>query len=80
MMGKDVLDAVSADAPARIAPYPSTRFDRWALKRIQKFVAAAPIRFLLWDGFELPSRSGSPVATMLFKSGRRCTAGCGIRS
>src|SRR5436190_12483194 len=67
MMGKDVLDAVSADAPASNAPYPSTRFDQWALKRIQKFVMSAPIRFVLWDGFELPSQSGAPVATMLFK-------------
>ena len=67
MMGKEVLEVVSADAPASMAPYPSTRFDRWALKRIQNFVATAPIRFVLWDGFELPAASGAPVATMLFK-------------
>src|SRR6476646_7586886 len=67
MMGKDVFDVVSADAAASIAPYPSTRLDRWAVKRIQQFVATAPIRFLLWDGFELPPPAGAPVATMLFK-------------
>jgi cyclopropane-fatty-acyl-phospholipid synthase len=66
MFGKEVLD-VTTDAAARMAPYPSTHLDRWALKRIQKFVTTAPIRFVLWDGFELPSRSGAPVATMLFK-------------
>jgi cyclopropane-fatty-acyl-phospholipid synthase len=67
MMGKEMLDAVPADAAGSIAPNPSTRFDRWALRRIQKFVATAPIRFVLWDGFELPSPAGAPVATMLFK-------------
>jgi cyclopropane-fatty-acyl-phospholipid synthase len=70
MIGKNVLEAVSADAPASRAPYPSTRFDRWALKRIQRFVVTAPIRFVLWDGFELPAQSGAPVATMLFKERR----------
>ena len=63
MIGKEVLE-VAAD---RSAPYPSTRFDRWVLARIQNFVATAPIRFMLWDGFELPTSSGPPVATMLFK-------------
>jgi len=67
MMGKEVLEAVPADARVSTAPYPSTRFDRWALKRIQKFVSTAPIRFVLWDGFELPVAPGVPVATMLFK-------------
>lgn len=66
MMGKEVLE-VTADPSASIAPYPSTRFDRWVLGRIQSFVATAPIRFRLWDGFELPTLSGPPVATMLFK-------------
>jgi cyclopropane-fatty-acyl-phospholipid synthase len=66
MFGKEVLN-VPANAGTSFAPYPSTRFDRWVLGRIQKFVETAPIRFVLWDGFELPSASGSPVATMLFK-------------
>ena len=66
MLGKEVLN-VPANAGTSFAPYPSTRFDRWVLGRIQKFVETAPIRFVLWDGFELPSASGSPVATMLFK-------------
>jgi cyclopropane-fatty-acyl-phospholipid synthase len=66
MIGKEVLE-VAADPSASNAPYPSTRFDRWVLARIQSFVATAPIRFVLWDGFELPTPSGPPVATMLFK-------------
>lgn len=66
MIGKEVLD-VAPEVGTRIAPYPSTRLDHWALKRIQRFVATAPIRFLLWDGFELSPPSGVPVATMLFR-------------
>ena len=66
MIGKEVLQ-VAADPSASVAPYPSTRFDRWVLSRIQSFVATAPIRFVLWDGFELPTPSSPPVATMLFK-------------
>jgi cyclopropane-fatty-acyl-phospholipid synthase len=66
MIGKDALE-VSPDATTSIAAYRSTPFDQWAVKRIQKFVQDAPIRFVLWDGFELPSHSGAPVATMLFK-------------
>ena len=66
MFGKEVLN-VPANAGTSIAPYPSTRFDRWVVGRIQKFVETAPIRFVLWDGFELPAPSGSPVATMFFK-------------
>jgi len=66
MIGKEALE-VSPDVTTSIAAYRSTRFDQWAVKRIQKFVQDAPIRFVLWDGFELPSPSGAPVATMLFK-------------
>ena len=66
MIGKEALE-VSPDATTTIAAYRSTRFDQWAVRRIQKFVQDAPIRFVLWDGFELPSPSGAPVATMLFK-------------
>ncbi len=66
MIGKEALE-VSPNVTTSIAAYRSTRFDQWAVKRIQKFVQDAPIRFVLWDGFELPSPSGAPVATMLFK-------------
>ena len=34
---------------------------------MQRTVASAPIRFLLWDGFELPSTAGPAVATIRFK-------------
>ena len=47
----------------------STPFDRWALTRIQQSVASAPLRFMLWDGFELPAPP-SPVATVVFKNRR----------
>ena len=66
MIGKEAIE-VSAEARSTLAPYPSTAFDHWALSRIQNVVKTAPIRFVLWDGFELPSAAGSAVATLLFK-------------
>jgi cyclopropane-fatty-acyl-phospholipid synthase len=50
------------------AAHASTWLDRWALARIQRTVASAPIRFLLWDGFELPSTAGPAVATIRFRN------------
>ena len=57
-------------APSQIAPIASTALDRWALRRIQQSVASAPVRFLLWDGFDLAPMSGPPVATVVFKNRR----------
>ena len=51
-------------------PVVSTRFDRWALGRIQQTVASAPLRFVLWDGFELPPKAGPAVASIVFKNRR----------
>jgi cyclopropane-fatty-acyl-phospholipid synthase len=42
----------------------STPLDRWALARIQGGIASAPIRFVLWDGFELSPACGAPIATI----------------
>ena len=53
-----------------VLPIVSTRFDRWALRRIQLSVEAARLRFVLWDGFELRPKSGPPVATIAFKNRR----------
>jgi len=53
-----------------VLPIVSTRFDRWALRRIQLSVEAARLRFVLWDGFELRPKSGPPVATITFKNRR----------
>jgi cyclopropane-fatty-acyl-phospholipid synthase len=50
------------------AAHASTWLDRWALARVQRTVAAAPIRFVLWDGFELPSRAGPALATIWFRN------------
>jgi cyclopropane-fatty-acyl-phospholipid synthase len=52
-------------ATARLA---STPLDRWALWRIQRSVRSAPIQFLLWDGFELPSIAGPSVGAIVFKN------------
>lgn len=46
----------------------STPLDRWALGRIRRSVATAPLRFKLWDGFELPSLAGPHIATIVFKN------------
>jgi cyclopropane-fatty-acyl-phospholipid synthase len=59
--------AVRAPASAPMA-LPSTRLDRWALTRIQRTVSSAPIRFALWDGFEVTSPAGPPVGTIRFKN------------
>jgi cyclopropane-fatty-acyl-phospholipid synthase len=42
----------------------STKLDRWALARIQHTVESAPVRFALWDGFDLAPRTGPPVGTI----------------
>jgi len=57
--------------PARssgIARVSSTTLDRWALARIRGTVASAPIRFVLWDGFELPSMAGPAIGTIRFQN------------
>jgi cyclopropane-fatty-acyl-phospholipid synthase len=55
--------------PGGLAALPSTALDRWALGRIQQTVKSARIRFVLWDGFELPAAGGPPpVATLILKS------------
>src|SRR5262245_12413646 len=53
-----------------IASARSTLLDRKALERIQRTVSSAAVRFVLWDGFELPSKAGPPVATILIKNRR----------
>ena len=53
-----------------LAPLASTALDRWALGRIRRSVAAAPIRFVLWDGFELRPDLEAPMATIFFKNRR----------
>ena len=55
---------------SKVIPAAATRLDRWALGRIQESVASAPLRFALWDGFELPSSAGPPIATIVFKNRR----------
>ncbi len=43
----------------------STALDRWALACIRRAVAGAPLRFVLWDGFERSSPAGPPVGTIV---------------
>lgn len=64
------MDVVKTAAGARASkrPIASTRLDRWAVARVQQTVRSAPIRFVLWDGFEVSGTPGPPVATIIFKN------------
>jgi cyclopropane-fatty-acyl-phospholipid synthase len=53
-----------------VASATSTWLDLWAARRIRQTVASAPLRFVLWDGVELPSAAGPEVATIHFKNRR----------
>ena len=46
----------------------STALDRWALRQIRASVSQAPIRFVLWDGFEHTPPPAPAVATIVFKN------------
>jgi cyclopropane-fatty-acyl-phospholipid synthase len=46
----------------------SGAFDRWLLGRIQRPLASAPIRFRLWDGYEISPPSDPPIATIDIKN------------
>lgn len=65
-MQHEAAHAFSSEA----APHRSTALDRWALRRIQRGIQAAPLRFVLWDGFELASTGGSPIASIAIKNRR----------
>ena len=53
------------------APRASTPVDRWVLGRIRASVATARLRFVLWDGFELPhAGAAAPVGTIVFRNRR----------
>ena len=60
--------AISCAHTADATPSASTRYDRWAVARIHRSVAAVPVRFVLWDGFESTSGAGAPVATIIFRN------------
>ena len=48
----------------------SLGFDRWLLRGIRQRLAQAPISLVLWDGYELPSTVGPPVATVTLRNRR----------
>jgi len=52
------------------APQASTPVDRWVLGRIRSSVPLAGLRFVLWDGFELPHAGDPPVGTIVFRNRR----------
>jgi cyclopropane-fatty-acyl-phospholipid synthase len=69
-MKRELPRALSVPALSNVnTPQQSTKLDRWALERIQRTVRAAPIRFLLWDGYEIPSSLTAPaVGSILFRT------------
>jgi len=56
----------SNDSAARA----STPLDRWILQRIRRTVPSVRLRFVLWDGFELPYAGEAPIGTIVFKNRR----------
>ena len=75
MNGSSRIQTASARTfSSEIAPLASNALDRWLLRRIQKSIEAAPIRFVLWDGFELPPASTEPIATITIKNRRALLA------
>jgi cyclopropane-fatty-acyl-phospholipid synthase len=64
------VPASAVPAPALRTQSASTRLDRWALGRIRRAVRSAPIRFVLWDGYELPPPAGPAVATIVLRDRR----------
>jgi cyclopropane-fatty-acyl-phospholipid synthase len=52
------------------APRASTPVDRWVAGRIRASVPSARLRFVLWDGFELPYAGDAPVGTIVFRNRR----------
>jgi cyclopropane-fatty-acyl-phospholipid synthase len=75
MNGSSRIQTASARTfSSEIAPLASNALDRWLLRRIQKSIEAAPIRFVLWDGFELRPASTEPIATITIKNRRALLA------
>ena len=52
------------------APRASTPLDRWVVGRIRASVPSARLRFVLWDGFDLPYAGDAPVGTIVFRNRR----------
>src|SRR5262245_18011607 len=48
----------------------STWFDRWAVGLIRQRIGSAPLRFRLWDGFEIGPASDPPIGTFVIKNRR----------
>jgi cyclopropane-fatty-acyl-phospholipid synthase len=65
MKAERLRPVAAYERSADVARVRSTTLDRWALARIQRSVRTAPIRFVLWDGFELQP-AAQPVATIAF--------------
>ena len=64
MRGHPLTGTISAHATAA----GSTWLDRRILGRIRRSVDSAPVRFVLWDGFEIEPVSQRAIATIHFKN------------
>jgi cyclopropane-fatty-acyl-phospholipid synthase len=74
MLNRDVGGSVHdhplpvPDISNDVSSWASTPLDHWVLGRIQRTVPTAPIKFALWDGFELPSPTRPIVSTVRFRN------------
>jgi cyclopropane-fatty-acyl-phospholipid synthase len=66
-MKSERLRALSVSTPSELTLRGSSRFDHWALSRIQQAVSPAPLRFVLWDGYAT-GPDDTPIATLTIKN------------
>jgi cyclopropane-fatty-acyl-phospholipid synthase len=68
MLAERLHSASVARFSSRPDTRPSTVLDHWALRALQRIVAGAPIRFVLWDDFSVGPPEIEPVAIILLKN------------
>ncbi len=66
-MKSERLRALSVSTPSELTLRGSSRFDHWALSRIQQAVSPATLRFVLWDGYAT-GPDDTPIATLTIKN------------
>lgn len=65
MASSQAVSAAAARTPAR-----SRAADRWAARRLQAGLGAAPVRVVLWDGYSPYARAAAPVGSVVIRTRR----------